>query len=243
MDGIDVGNTHSWSLSWLFNSESSVFVLNAKTLIDTWIVMGIIFCVCIIGLIIMHRSNSIARHALIMLIDTCDQFCTQAIGFFSLKHISFIAALFIFILLCNIAPLIPGMEEPTTDLNTTFALGFIAFIYIQYESIKKNGVTAYIQSYFQPFFLLLPLNIIGKLATVMSMSFRLFGNIFGGSLITQIYFGAINKFWLLHLLCFACGINLLITGFFTVFEGTLQAFVFTMLTITNLGLALQGEGH
>ena len=77
----------------------------------------------------------------------------------------------------------------------------------------------------------------------MSMSFRLFGNIFGGALITHIYFGALNKYWLLHLLCFVCGLNLLITGFFTVFEGTLQAFVFTMLTITNLGLALQGEGH
>jgi len=243
MGGIEVGDVHSWSLSWLFNSDNALFVLNAKTLIDTWILMGILSCLCGIAFIMMHRPAGLARHTIIMLVDTCDRFCTQAIGFFSLKHISFIASLFIFILLCDLAPLIPGMEEPTTDLNTTLALGCIAFLYIQYESIKKHGVIAYIQSYFQPFFLLLPLNVIGKLATIMSMSFRLFGNIFGGALITQIYFGALNKFWLLQLACFACGLNLLITGFFTVFEGTLQAFVFTMLTITNLGLALQGEGH
>lgn len=243
MNGIDVGHAHSWSLGWLFNSDSSYFVLNVKTLIDTWVVMGILFALCIVALFMMHQSGGIARHAIIMLVDACDNFCTQAIGFFSIKHISFITTLFIFILLCNLAPLIPGMEEPTTDLNTTLALGLIAFLYVQYESIKKFGIVAYIQSYFQPFILLLPLNIIGKLATIMSMSFRLFGNIFGGALITQIYFGALSKFWFLQFICLMLGINLLITGFFTVFEGTLQAFVFTMLTITNLGLALQGEGH
>ncbi len=242
MDGIETGHAQYWSVGWLFGSDSNFFVLNAKTVIDTWIIMGFIFTLCIITLIILRRPSSLARHAVIMIADNCDQFCTQAIGFFSLKHISFIATLFIFTLLCNIAPLVPGMEEPTTDLNTTFALGLIAFIYTQWESIKKYGVFAYIQSYFQPFILLLPLNVIGKFATVMSMSFRLFGNIFGGALITKIYFGAINKYWLLQLVS-ACGLGLLITGFFTVFEGTLQAFVFTMLTVTNLSLALQGEGH
>lgn len=243
MDGIDVGHVHTWSLSGLFHVKSSFLELNAHTLINTWIVMGIIFILCIVSLIMMHHSGNVARHAILMIVDAADQFCSQAIGFFSLKHISFVATLFIFILLCNIAPLIPGMEEPTTDLNTTLALGLIAFVYTQYESIKKFGLLSYIQGFFQPFFLLLPLNIIGKLATIMSMSFRLFGNIFGGSLITHIYFGMLNKWWVLNLLFFLCGLNLLITSFFIVFEGTLQAFVFTMLTVTNLGLALQGEGH
>jgi F-type H+-transporting ATPase subunit a len=243
MSGIEGGHATSWSVGWLFNTESDFFILNAKTLIDTWIVMGIILAFCIIGLILLKCSSGTAHHAMLMVANAADQFCTQALGFFSPKHISFIATFFIFILLCNLAPLIPGMEEPTTDLNTTLALGLIAFLYTQYESIKKYGIIAYIKGYFQPFILLLPLNIIGKFATVVSMSFRLFGNIFGGALITKIYAGAISKWWLLQLICFACGLNLLITGFFTVFEGTLQAFVFTMLTVTNLGLALQGEGH
>lgn len=243
MNGIEVGHATTWSIGWLFNSDSGFFVLNAKTLIDTWIVMGIVLCLCIIGSIVLNLSTGNARHALLMIAQAADQFCTQALGFFSLKHISFISTLFIFILFCNLAPLIPGMEEPTTDLNTTLALGLIAFIYTQYEAIKKFGILSYVQGYFQPFILLLPLNIIGKLATVISMSFRLFGNIFGGALITKIYAGALSKWWLLQLICFACGLNLIITGFFTVFEGALQAFVFTMLTVTNLGLALQGEGH
>lgn len=243
MEAIEVAHSQEWSLAWLFNSTSSLLLINAKTVIDTWIILGIITLTCIVATIFIRRSTGLTQHAIIMFIDALNQLCVQTIGFFSLKHLSFITTLFIFILISNIAPLFPGLEEPTADLNTTLALGLIAFIYIQYESIKAQGIGAYIGSYFKPFFLLLPLNIIGKLATVMSMSFRLFGNIFGGALISQIYFGAINKYWFIHLICFALGINLLITGFFTVFEGALQAFVFTMLTLTHLGLALQGEGH
>lgn len=243
MEAIEIGHTQQWFFGWLFNSSSAFFSINAKTVIDTWIVMGIIIIFCIVGLIIMHRSPTVGRHGAIMVIDAFDSMCIQAIGFFSLKHLSFITALFIFILACNVAPLIPGLEEPTIDLNTTLALGIIVFIYIQYEAIKKQGILAYIAGYFKPFFLLLPLNIIGKLATIMSMSFRLFGNIFGGALITQLYFGALNRYWIIHIICLGLGLNLLIVGFFTLFEGLLQAFVFTMLTVTHLGLALQGDGH
>jgi F-type H+-transporting ATPase subunit a len=145
-------------------------------------------------------------------------------------------------LACNTFAVFPGIEEPTRNLNTTLALGFIAFIYIQYEAIKKNGLYAYIKGYFQPIFLLLPLNIIGKLASVVSMSFRLFGNIFGGSLITHIYLSAISSHWLIQTIMLLTGINLLVTIFFTLFEGALQAFVFTMLTVTYLGLTLQEDG-
>lgn len=242
METIELGHTQVWSLGWLFQSTSNFLFVNAKTVIDTWIIMGIITMLCIVGFYLMHRSATVGRHSMIMVIDLFDQLCIQATGFFSLKHLSFITALFTFILICNIAPLI-GLEEPTIDLNTTLALGIIVFIYIQYEAIKKQGIISYIGGYFKPFFLFLPLNVIGKLATTMSMSFRLFGNIFGGALISQLYFGALNKYWLIHLICFALGMNLLITGFFTLFEGALQAFVFTMLTVTHLGLALQGDGH
>lgn len=243
MDGIEIGHIEQWSLAWLFPAAGDFLVLNAKTLINTWIIMGMICCFCIICFIIACVARTTMRYALFILIDRFDQMCTPTIGFFSLKHLSFSTTLFLFILFCNIAPLVPGLEEPTIDLNTTLALGIVVFLYIQYEAIKKQGIVAYVLSYFTPFFLFLPLNVIGKLATVMSMSFRLFGNIFGGALITQIYYGALHKFWLVHLICFIVGVDFLITGFFTVFEGALQAFVFTMLTVTHLGLALQGEGH
>ena len=135
------------------------------------------------------------------------------------------------------------MEEPTTDVNTTLALGLVSFFYTQSAAIKAEGLWSYIKGYFSPFFLMMPLNVVGKLATIISISFRLFGNIFGGSIITGIWFNAIQGNFLLEIIGLATGINLIIVIFFGLFEGFLQAFVFGMLSLTYLSIALQGEGH
>ena len=90
---------------------------------------------------------------------------------------------------------------------------------------------------------MLPLNLVGKLASIVSISFRLFGNIFGGSIISQIYFGSIKGSLLLETIGILSGVNIAITLFFTLFEGFLQAFVFAMLTLTYLSIGLQSDDH
>ena len=89
---------------------------------------------------------------------------------------------------------------------------------------------------------MLPLNIVGKIATVVSLSFRLFGNIFGGFIIATIYLKLIEGSILAETIGMFSGVALVITLFFGLFEGFLQAFVFSMLTLTYLSIALQGEG-
>jgi F-type H+-transporting ATPase subunit a len=86
-----------------------------------------------------------------------------------------------------------------------------------------------------------PLNVIGKLSSIISSSFRLFGNIFGGSIITKLYFTAIQTSLLTQLFGIFSGFNILIVLFFTLFEGLLQAFVFAMLTLTFLSLGASDE--
>src|SRR6185436_19701385 len=93
---------------------------------------------------------------------------------------------------CNTAPLIPWLEEPTRDLNTALALGIISFLYVQLVAVQTRGIFFYIKDFFQPFFIMLPLNVIGKLSSIVSISFRLFGNIFGGAIITKLYFTFIS---------------------------------------------------
>jgi F-type H+-transporting ATPase subunit a len=87
-----------------------------------------------------------------------------------------------------------------------------------------------------------PLNVIGKLASIISISFRLFGNIFGGAIISRIYFGVIEGSLIGEMIGLFSGINFLIMLFFGLFEGALQAFVFSMLTLTYLSMSIQGEG-
>ncbi len=232
---------YNWSLTHIVGYESPLLDLNGHTIRDTWILLIIIFFVSAVIRYILTKDTPL-KYALIHLIKSVFSLVEQSIGYISLTHTSFIGTLFIFISLANILSLIPGVEEPTTDLNTTLALGFISFLYTQCTTIYMHGFGNYIKGYFKPFFIMLPLNIIGKISSVASLSFRLFGNIFSGAIISSVYFGMLSQSWVYQIIGL-CSTNILILGFFTLFEGFLQALVFTMLSLTYLSIALSGEEH
>jgi len=241
MKGLDVEQSHTWSLGHLFGYDHPFLQVNTAIVIHTWIIIGLFILVCTVIRLCMKSSKKMTAIVLFLTESSMD-FITASLGCFSYRHYCFIVTLFMFIVACNIAPIIPWLEEPTQNLNTTLALGIISFVYIQLAIISIEGFWGYIKNeYFSPFFLMLPLHLIGKIASIISISFRLFGNIFGGSVISQIYFYSIEKRTLLQIFGLFSGTNLVIIGFFTLFEGLLQAFVFTMLTLTYLGIALQGK--
>ena len=92
-----------------------------------------------------------------------------------------------------------------------------------------------------PLYFFFPLNIIGNLATVISLSFRLFGNILGGSVVSGLFKSFITGSVLTEMLGIITGANFIIIGYFGIFDGILQAFVFTMLSITYLGIEIQKD--
>lgn len=224
-----------------FGFEHFFFSIDRTTVINTWIVLGVI---CLLGICIryvIHRERGILFHLIISFIQAFKDMTTQTLGFFSFKHFSFVTALFVYIVLCNSISLIPGAEEPTRNLNTTLALGLISFCYVQYYAITAHGFWSYIKEYFAPFFVMLPLNVVGKFASIISMSFRLYGNIFGGSTIAAIYFSMLYGSPMLEAIGALSGINLVVLLFFGLFEGVIQAFVFAMLSITYLSIAISHE--
>ena len=242
MEGFNLFEQHYLQPFKRFGFTHSFFNIEQDTLIATWIVLVVIFCACLLVRSILKRSSdSVARHMLISFITMFRDISTQTLGTFSLKHFSFVTALFIFIMLCNTISLIPGTEEPTKNLSTTLALGLISFFYIQLYGLKAQGFKGYLKEYFAPIFVFFPLNVVGKIATIISMSFRLYGNIFGGATIATIYFHAIYGSPLLEALGAFSGLNLILTLFFVLFEGTIQAFVFAMLTLTYLAAAVAIE--
>lgn len=242
MNGLELISDKQWSVGYLFNSQHPFFNINIHTVINTWIVLVIMLVFALIARWALQRNHAITRYIYISFTRFFLDLYNQSFTSFSMAHFCFIASTFVFILLCNFVSIIPWAEEPTTDLNTTLSLGIIAFIYTQIAGIKSDGLWSYIKSYFSPFFIMMPLNLIGKLASVISISFRLFGNIFGGAIISKLWMAAISGSLLLELVGILSGINLIIVFFFGLFEGFLQAFVFTMLTLTYLSLAVQGEG-
>lgn len=242
MNGAELVETHEWSFAPLFGfKEHPLFTANSEVIIHTWIIMAILaLFLASVKLILNHTK--LGRFILMQAVTFFIDLTKQSLGVFVYTHCVFAGSLFIFIGLCNIAPIIPWLDEPTRDINTTLALGIISFLYVQSVSIKTRGIIPYIKDFFQPIFVMLPLNIIGKLSSIVSISFRLFGNIFGGAIITKLYFSAISGSIILESLGILTGANFLITAFFTLFEGLLQAFVFAMLTLTYLSISNQEGG-
>jgi F-type H+-transporting ATPase subunit a len=250
MTEITLVNSHGWYFGPIIGFFHPFFTLNTHTITQTWIVISIIFFVALIVRFFSSKTEmSLMQTIVIDAGSSLSRMLEQSVGTCVPAHFYFVGSLFLFISFCNLAPLIPGLEEPTQDINTTFALGLISFFYIQYAAVKRFGLGHYIKNEFLTPLFLLPLHIIGKMASILSISLRLFGNIFGGSIISKIYFSAIqyslfsNPLFILMQLMLTATMTIIVTTFFTIIEGLLQAFVFTMLTVTYLAIAIRDDSN
>ncbi len=241
MTQFEIFETHILRPFERFGITHPFFSINLTTLHGTWVVLTVLLILIIIAhYFLRHRTNP-GYALLTIIVQAFADLCAQNLRVFSLPHFVFITSLFIFIFLCNCISLLPFVEEPTKDLNTTLALGIISFAYIQYYAIKSQGFKHYLKEFFTPFFLLFPINILGEIAIIISISFRLFGNIFGGFVISTIYKSALGGSPLWETIGIITGVNFIVTLFFGLFEGVIQAFVFSMLSLTYLSLAVTGE--
>lgn len=141
----------------------------------------------------------------------------------------FYGPMFLFILLSNWLGLI-GLRPPTADIATTFALSLTTFFMIHGYGVKAQG-PGYFKGFLEPIPLLLPLNIIGELANPISLSFRLFGNILGGTIIMGLYYAMMPWF-------FKLGVPSVLHFYFDVFAGALQTLIFVMLSMTFVSNAI-----
>ncbi len=143
---------------------------------------------------------------------------------------NYIGTIFCFILLANVAGLF-GLRPPTADYGVTFGLALITFFLIHYNGFKYQKM-AHITNLFKPV-LLTPINIIGELATPLSMSLRLFGNVLSGTVMMGLIYGLIGKFALIW--------PAVLHGYFDVFSGAIQTYVFAMLTMVFISNNFEEE--
>ncbi len=143
---------------------------------------------------------------------------------------NYIGTIFCFILLANVAGLF-GLRPPTADYGVTFGLALITFVLIHYNGFKYQKM-AHITNLFKPI-LLTPINIIGELATPLSMSLRLFGNVLSGTVMMGLIYGLIGKFALIW--------PAVLHGYFDVFSGAIQTYVFAMLTMVFISNNFEEE--
>lgn len=140
------------------------------------------------------------------------------------KFSNYIGILFIFILVCNISGLL-GLRAPTADYGVTLGLALITFVLIHYNGFKYQKMR-HITNLFHPV-LLTPINIIGEIATPISMSLRLFGNVMSGTVMLGLIYGLLPKL----LLLFGSPVLSALHAYFDAFSGAIQTYVFCMLTM------------
>jgi F-type H+-transporting ATPase subunit a len=204
--------------------------INLEVIIMTWTVFVVLI---VFGLFASRKKDLLPRPIQVLgelIVATFYQLTEDALGReMAKKYSPLICALFMFLLLSNWLGIIPYLEEPTKDLNTPLSLGIMGFAVAHYAGIKSKGFKAYIKEYFQPIFFMMPLNLIGELSKIISISFRLFGNIMGGAIIILV----------VSYLTYSVVLPPLLNAFFGLFVGTIQAFVFTMLTLVYISVQVK----
>ena len=204
--------------------------INLEVIVMTWIV----FVLLILLGVFTSRKKAILPRPLQavgeLIVSLLYELTEDALGKeYTEKYAPLVCALFLFLLVSNWLGIIPHLEEPTKDLNTTLGLGIMGFVIAHYAGIKSKGFKAYAKEYFQPIFFMMPLNLIGELAKIVSISFRLFGNIMGGSIIILV----------VSYLTYSIVLPPFLYAFFALFVGTIQAFVFTMLTVVYISVQVK----
>ncbi len=203
--------------------------LNIKTILMSWLIMITLIIFSFLAAYRVKLIPNIFQSLAETIVGAFDKLVIDTLESNDRKYFPFITALFLFLLLCNYIGVIPGCDEPTKDLNTPLGLAILGFVIAHYSGIKFKGIIKYSREYLEPFFVMAPLNLIGELAKVISISFRLFGNIMGGSIIIIVVSHLVYNLVLPPLLY----------AFFGIFVGTVQAFVFTMLSLVYIALQIK----
>jgi F-type H+-transporting ATPase subunit a len=152
------------------------------------------------------------------------------------RYVPLVGTLALLIWLSNMSGLVPGLMAPTSSLNVTLGCAITVFVYYHYQGIREQGIGPYLKHFAAPpgapLFIapiMLPIEIISHFSRVLSLSLRLFGNVFGEELVILILASIIPFFVPLPMM------------FLGVLTGTLQAAIFVILTMIYIGGAVASE--
>ncbi len=214
---------------WQLKLGHITLTLNAETITMTWVVMGILIVFSLLATRRMKLVPNPFQLIAELIIVVFKNLAEDALDEKGRTYFPLILSLFLFLILSNWLGVIPFLGEPTKDLNTPLGLGVMGFFIAHYVGIRTKGFKGYIKDYMEPIFFMAPLNVIGEIAKVVSISFRLYGNIMGGSIIILVVSDLVY-----HLI-----LPPFLYGFFGLFVGSIQAFVFTMLTMVYISVQMK----
>jgi F-type H+-transporting ATPase subunit a len=205
----------------------------------TWLVMGVLVVGGVLGTRALRPVPGPLQNFVEAVIEGFGGLLDQMIGRQGRQFLPFIGTTGLFILTSNLLGNIPGFQPPTANLNTNVALAVTVFIYYNYSGIRKHGLRGYLKHFCGPVWwlapLMFPIEFIGHLARPVSLSIRLFGNMFGEEAVITILLALV---WLVMPYFIWLGIMLPLS----LFTAAVQTFIFIMLSMVYIAGAVE-EGH
>ena len=178
-----------------------------------------------------------------------DGLVRDTMGEHNAKFTPYIGALFLSSVGGTLISLFGGVfRSATADLSTTLTWALVTSGMVWYQNIKHNGFLGWLKGFTEPVAVMTPMNIISEIAQPISMSFRHFGNIAGGGVLTSLIYGTLAALsslvlgWIPNEIIssipiFQVGIPAFLSIYFDLFSGCIQALVFCMLTMVYVGSA------
>jgi F-type H+-transporting ATPase subunit a len=167
-------------------------------------------------------------------VETIRGLLKDLVGVEGMKHFPVVATFGLLILLSNLTGMLPDMVAPTANFNVTLALAITSFLYYNYVGIRENGLLGYIKHFGGPvpsiaiMLILFPIEIISNLARILSLSMRLFGNIYGEEQVSGVISSLMQ--WVAPVLLMPLALLTFV----------LQTFIFIVLSMVYLG---EVSGH
>jgi len=193
--------------------------------VTTWVIMLVLTAAC---WLVTRRLKALpdGRQAVLEIVVTgIAAQIEDVIRKDSRPFLPLLGTLFIFLVTANLSGLLPGVEAPTSKLETPAALALIVFFSVHYFGIRAKGLRGYLASFAKPKLIMLPLNILSELTRTFSLMLRLFGNIMSGEFIIALIVALAGLFVPIPLMA----LEILI--------GLVQAYIFSVLAAVFIGAA------
>ena len=228
--GIEIGHHSTWEWNGL--------TFNTDTMTSTVIAGGVVI---VLGLLLRRSASSevpgklqLAWEALVTWVN--DQ-VESTLGKLNPFVVPLAASLFVFIFVANLLELVPTDHKappPTADVNLAYPLALLVIISATIYGIRERGALNYVKGFTEPYAIMTPINVIEEFAKPISLSLRLFGNIFAGGVMLSII--GLLPYWLTP-------VPTVPWKLFGIFIGAIQALIFALLTILYFGMAASGHGN
>ena len=201
---------------------------NIQTLEMTWLAMAIVILIAFLATRSLKLVPSGWQNVIEMVIVWLNEQIGVTLGSRGQLVAPFLITLFLFLLISNWIGLIPTLASPTNDLNTTLGLALLVIVMLHVLGLYYKGFN-YIKHFFQPVAPFVIINLIEEIAKPITLAFRLFGNILIIILLllVPIWMPVPSVVWLA----------------FSLFIGAVQAFIFTMLSMSYLANAMKDDDH